>query len=143
MNTNEFALNTITEPMYRCMVEAYRNCFPDLSDDIKRPYVDYRISDIDGKKHMVMMLFGNSIHMQGTEFVLRVIDEEAFFDGDLTFKEYGRYKSIKELIMVILQRQLDIRIQIFFSNELNDDGNEIPFSSRYECALRGKIHKEK
>lgn len=140
----EYALNTITEPAYRCIIESYRICFPDLANDIKKPYVNYQGAVIDGKQHMVLMVFGNSLHMDNDtgEFILRVIDVEAMQEGEFCFKELGRYKSLKELIMVMIQRQLDVRLNIFFENEINDDENTIPFSSRFECALRGKQHKE-
>jgi hypothetical protein len=141
---SDYNLNTISISSCNAIKEMYRLVFPDMSEDLSSNFARIGEFVIEGKKHLALFIFGNTVYIdpQSGKYVIRALKSIEDFGNEIKVEEIGQYTSLKQVIQVIAQRQLNIRLHIYFTNEYDNEGNEIPFSSRYECALRGKKFSE-
>jgi hypothetical protein len=145
MSEKDFSINTLTDSQASAIIEAYKFTFPDLIDGKDEPFIqrkDFR--DDQGAIHKALFIFGNLIFFDESRkcYVIRRLADKFNELGELYWEEDSTHKDIESIIKRILQRQLECRLRIFFSNEIDENDKEIPFSSRYECACHGKKHKE-
>lgn len=145
MSENEFNSDTLTNSQCEAIKAAWKYAYPDMASDVREPYVQQRVLEFKNNKQNGLFIFGNFIYFDSERdrFIIRIIvnliDDE---DGNFQTEEDSIHSDIKSVIHRIIIRQAQCRVRFFFENEYDDDGNEIPFSSRYECAIHGRKHKE-
>lgn len=145
MNDRTFSQNTLTDNQATAIIKLYHFVFPDLRGDGEHIYIQRKaFIDDNNVLHNALFIYGNLIFFDDrrNSFVIRRIADGFNEMGELYMEEDSIHPDINGVMNRIIQRQVECRIKIFFSNETNEEGKEIPFSSRYECAIRGKAHKE-
>lgn len=143
----EFDINTLTQSQCQAIIEAFKFCFPDMIEDCKVPFVETKpfvLKAGDRNCYLGLFIFGNLIYIDPTtsKFKIRRVANGVDSLGNFYMEDDSEHDTIQEVIKRIVQRQLDFRIQTYYDYEIDDDGKEIPYSSRYECAIHGRKHKE-
>lgn len=144
MNSTDFSESTLTNRQASAIIEAYRFAFPDFEGSFRSPFIKQEIFIHENKKHNGLFIFGNMIYFDTIRncFVVRRLADGFNHLGELYMEEDSTHEDIHGVIKRIVQRQLDFRLTLFFENETDENGKDIPFSSRFECAMRGKKFKE-
>lgn len=134
MKNNELELkelNSLTESDIRVINEFWKTLFPQFEKDMDSPFNQF------DKKSGKLFFFGSFIY----------IDEDGYYHEDpMVSSEYyvkgKKYTSLKDVLINKAIRHFDLLLLNFFENQIDDDNNEIPFSSRYEFAKRNKKYVE-
>lgn len=144
----EYHFNTISDSTCEAIKKAYCEIFPELKNDCQEPFVSKKSVVVNNNNHIALYVFGNTIYMDPASghYIVRdiekiIIDDDEEF-ADVIMKECGIFENVPDLISFLMMKHLNVRLSYFYANEVDNEGNEIPFSSPYECAIRGKEYKE-